>query len=415
MRLSGCSPLRSSPRAVVPSTVTAGSPSLQHTGAPALIPQQGWGEENWKECRSESWVCPGALFAAPVSPFSMEGSSFGALFTDHVPAKAMRQIPPHTAEIPIFWFFSFLLSIYHLITFFSTILAMLEMQTVPATWLIYTLDNHMHIRSQWPISIQEYTALKLAYQYGLYWINRQGKTINSNTSRRGNRAAWTRIRMFSRLFHACVTSNAPHPMCTAPMLSANGKTGIFQSLWSNRWMFGVDGCFLFQSVSFCSANFHSFTTGTKVAYRMAHPYLSGTGKDKGTAACLSNSCFGNKLPSHFQSTTVIQVVEAGPSLINLPICLGLALIDSAQSSCSLGIKNKSNQIDVGPTFSCSLALYGLTTCRSTAVHPNLLMHAGRQAVLCSTQPGLRIWEKTAFYKWCALCYGLVPRPAHIPL
>lgn len=200
----------------------------------------------------------------------------------------------------------------------------------------------MHIRSPWPISIQEYTVLKLACQYGLNWINKQGKTINSNTCRRGNRAAWTRIHTFSRLFHARVTSNAQRPMCTAPMLSANGKTGIFQSLWGNRWMFGVDGWFPFQSVSFCSANLHSVATGIQVAYRMAHPYLSGNGKDKSTVVHLSNSCFGNKLPSHFQSTTVIQVVEAGPSSVNLPICLGLALIDSAQSSCSLGIKNKRN-------------------------------------------------------------------------
>lgn len=325
----------------VPSMVTAGSPSLQHMGAAALISQQGWEEENWKECRSGSWVCPGALFAAPVSPFSLEGSSFGALFIDHIPAKAMKQILPPSWDFPPP---PPPLSLTHLSSdhLFSTILAMLEMQTVPATWLIYTLDNHMHIRSPWPISIQEYTVLKLACQYGLNWINKQGKTINSNTCRRGNRAAWTRIHTFSRLFHARVTSNAQRPMCTAPMLSANGKTGIFQSLWGNRWMFGVDGWFPFQSVSFCSANLHSVATGIQVAYRMAHPYLSGNGKDKSTVVYLSNSCFGNKLPSHFQSTTMIQVVEAGPSSVNLPICLGLALIDSAQSSCSLGIKNKRN-------------------------------------------------------------------------
>lgn len=59
----------------------------------------------------------------------------------------MKQIPPHTAEIPIFLFcfVFFPLSLIHLPSdhLFSTIL---EMQTVPAAWLIYTLDNHMHIR-----------------------------------------------------------------------------------------------------------------------------------------------------------------------------------------------------------------------------------------------------------------------------
>lgn len=87
--------------------VTAGRPYLLHTGAPAFIPQQGQGGENWKECRDGSRVHSGALFAAPVSPFSLEGSSFGALFTDHIPAKAMKQIPPRTAEIPIFFFSPF--------------------------------------------------------------------------------------------------------------------------------------------------------------------------------------------------------------------------------------------------------------------------------------------------------------------
>lgn len=107
MGLNGCCPLRSSPcfpRQVVSSMVTAGRPSLLHTGAPAFIPQQEQGEENWKECRGGSRVHSGALFVAPVSPFSLEGSSFRALFTDHIPAKAMKQIPPHTAEIPIFLF-----------------------------------------------------------------------------------------------------------------------------------------------------------------------------------------------------------------------------------------------------------------------------------------------------------------------
>lgn len=154
--------------------------------------------------------------------------------------------------------------------------------------------------------------------------------------------------MFSRLLHACGTSNAQCPMRTAPMLSANGKPGIFQSSWSNRWMFGVGRCFPFQSASFCSASLHSFTAGIKVAYRIAHPYLSGKGKDKGTVVRPSNSCFGNKLPSHFQLTAMIQAVEAGPSLTNLPVCPGLALIDSAQSSCSLGIKNKRNSPNLTP-------------------------------------------------------------------
>lgn len=150
MGLNGCCPLRSSPcfpRQVVSSMVTAGRPSLLHTGAPAFIPQQEQGEENWKECRGGSRVHSGALFVAPVSPFSLEGSSFRTLFTDHIPAKAMKQIPPHTAEIPIFLFcfVFFPLSLIHLPSdhLFSTIL---EMQTVPAAWLIYTLDNHMHIR-----------------------------------------------------------------------------------------------------------------------------------------------------------------------------------------------------------------------------------------------------------------------------
>lgn len=125
MGLNGCCPLRSSPcfpRQVVSSMVTAGWPSLLHTGAPAFIPQQEQGEENWKECRGGSRVHSGALFVAPVSPFSLEGSSFRTLFMTISQQKQWSRFLLIQLRFQSFcfvlFFFPFLLSIYHLITSF---------------------------------------------------------------------------------------------------------------------------------------------------------------------------------------------------------------------------------------------------------------------------------------------------------
>lgn len=97
-----------------------------------------------------------------------------------------------------------------------------------------------------------------------------------------------------------------------------------------------------------SVNLHSFTTGIEMTSRMTHFHLSGKGNNEATAVHLPCSCSGNKLPSHFQSTTVIQADEAGPSLINLQICLGLVLIDLEQSFNSPEMKNKINLSSLTP-------------------------------------------------------------------
>jgi len=136
----------------------------------------------------------------------------------------------------------------------------------------------------------------------------------------------------------------------------NSHTSVyfFQSLWSNRWMFGVgrsSACF---HVCLCSANLHSFTTGIRTTSRMTHFYLSGKGDNEATVVRLPSSCFGNKLPSHFQSTTMTQADEAGPSLINLQICLGLVLTDLEQSSNSPEMKNKINLPSLTPVCQSNL-------------------------------------------------------------
>ena len=123
---------------------------------------------------------------------------------------------------------------------------------------------------------------------------------------------------------------------------------FFQSLWSNRWMFGVGRSFTWLCVCLCSENLHSFTTGIEMTSRMTHFYLSGKGNDEATVVRLSCSCFGNRLRNHFQSTTVIQADKAGPSLINLQICLRLVLIDLEQSFNSPEMQNKINLPSLTP-------------------------------------------------------------------
>lgn len=118
----------------------------------------------------------------------------------------------------------------------------------------------------------------------------------------------------------------------------NSHTSVqfFQTLWSNRWMFGVGRSFT--CFCMCTAKLHHWNRNDI----QDDSRLSGKGKDEATVVHLLRSCFGNKLPSHFQSTTVIQPAKTGPSLINLQICLGLVLIDLEQSFNSPEMKNKIN-------------------------------------------------------------------------